>query len=90
VIVKTFVSLPDQLAIKSLFASARFVAAHEKYRAPLRVEGKSDSPYTARGTSFYVAYMSPMNFRPLYPDFDSEIGEKSAPVVGLNDVFGSF
>jgi hypothetical protein len=37
-----------------------------------------------------VAYMSPMDFRPLYPAFGSEIGEKSAPVMGLNDIFGSF
>jgi hypothetical protein len=38
----------------------------------------------------HVAYMSPVNFRPLYPAIASEIGEKSAPVVGLNDIFGSF
>ena len=37
-----------------------------------------------------VAYLSPMNFRQLYPGFASEIGEKSAPVEGLNDVFGRF
>jgi hypothetical protein len=37
-----------------------------------------------------VAYLSPMDFRQLYPGFASEIGEKSAPVVGLNDVFGRF
>jgi hypothetical protein len=37
-----------------------------------------------------VAYLSPMDFRQLYPGFASEIGEKSAPVLGLNDVFGRF
>src|SRR5262245_11980663 len=34
----------------------------------------------------YVAY----EFSPLYPAFATEIGEKSAPVMGLNDIFGSF
>ena len=42
------------------------------------------------GCAVCVAYMSPMNFRPLYPVFASEIGEKSAPVVGLNDVLSRF
>ena len=37
---------------------------------------------------FCVAYMSPMDFRQLYPDFATDNGEKSAPVMGLNDVFG--
>ncbi len=39
---------------------------------------------------FHVAYLSPITFRQLYPDFGLESGEKSAPVVGLNDVFGRF
>jgi hypothetical protein len=42
------------------------------------------------GEKFLVAYLSPMDFRQLYPSFASDIGEKSAPVVGLNVVFGRF
>jgi len=50
----------------------------------------TNCPLQGSGEAICVAYMSPMNFRPLYPAFASEIGEKSAPVVGLNDIFGSF
>jgi len=40
--------------------------------------------------AFFVAYLSPMNFRQLSPIFGRDIGEKSVPVVGLNDIFGRF
>jgi len=39
----------DQFAVEALFADAGFVAANQKQRAPLRIESKSDAPYSVCG-----------------------------------------
>ena len=43
------IRLGDQLAIKALFASARFIAAGQENRPPLRIEGKGHAPDAIRG-----------------------------------------
>src|SRR2546427_8051598 len=59
----------------------------------IRIDFLSRSPCKTHDCTFRrpvcVAYMSPRNFRQLSPIFWN-IGQKSAPVVGLNDVFGRY
>lgn len=43
--VETVVCLPDQLAVETFVAHARFVARYEQDRLALRVEGEGYSPF---------------------------------------------
>jgi hypothetical protein len=66
-----------------------FLAAAERLNR-LQNQGCVRSDHSYESWRLCVAYLSPMGFPQLYPVFGSEIGEKSAPVVGLNNVFGRF
>jgi len=49
-VIETIVSLPDELAIKALFAPARFVTTYKQDCLSLRIERKGHSPLTASRT----------------------------------------
>ena len=46
--IEPVISLPDQLAIKSLFAASGFIPSNEQNRLSSRIKGKSHSPFAAR------------------------------------------
>jgi hypothetical protein len=66
-----------------------FLAAAERLNR-LQNQGYVRIVHSHESWRLCVAHLSPMGFPQLYPVFGSEIGEKSAPVVGLNNVFGRF
>src|SRR3989304_551160 len=47
-LIKARVRFFDELAIKPLFAAARFIPAHQQNGLPLGVEGEGDAPHAVR------------------------------------------
>ena len=47
--VETIIGLPDQFAIESLLAAARFISGHKQNRLTFHIEGEGDSPFATTG-----------------------------------------
>jgi len=52
--VEAVVGLGDYLAVKELFAAARFIAAAKNEGCPVRIEGEQETPYAALNLNSFM------------------------------------